>query len=152
VRGIAHETNVASVAANGVTPGAARAFTARLYERGLVPKGLHHGAGALSCVISTADLHHEDTLAADAAELLGEGALSMAYGAVSLVGEGITRTGEVQAVVDRTVGELDAEVAGISTSSFRITVLVPVATVAPLVRALHTALGLDGPSLDAVIA
>lgn len=157
VRGIAHETKVAYLSTPDVALGSARELVAKLYEKDLAPKGLHiartaDGRASFSCVLSLDDVHHEAALAEDAGAFLGPNALSTDYGAVSLVGEGITRTGGVQAILDRTAAELCGEVAGISTSSFRITALVRSADVAPLLRALHTALGLDDGAQEAIIA
>lgn len=145
VRGVAHELRVASIVAD-TTVAQARRVLDGLYAIAANPKQQTlavrpDGRAAFSCVLGMDDFSvGARTLVT---ELLGPDALSTERGAVSLVGEGITKS---SLVLDRALAELDRQgvhVAGISTSSFRLTFLVAAQVVEDVVRGLHTALDLD---------
>ena len=148
VRGIAHEREVASVEAAGVGLARARAALEALHALGVSAKQVSFSGGNLSCVVGTEDLHEPKRLRARLEALLGPEALTLGRGAVSLIGEGITRDGEVMRVALDTAAEVGAQVLGLATSSFRITLLVPSERVEPLTRALHAAVGLDAARVD----
>ncbi|MCB9649941.1 MAG: aspartate kinase [Deltaproteobacteria bacterium] len=144
VRGIAHERAVATVEASGVSLAQAREALDAMDALGATPRQLNLAGGCFSCVLGTEDLHEPRTLEARLEAILGPGVLSTGRGAVSLIGEGITRHAHVMRAALDAAAEVEAEVLGVATSSFRITLLVPSLRVEPLTRALHAAVGL-GP-------
>jgi aspartate kinase len=114
-----------------------------LDARGVAGKQLHvAGFGVsgdgLTLVISRENLHDEDRVRRDLADRFGSGAqLVDGLAAVSAVGAGINAT---YATVRRGSAALAAAgvmASGLSTSSFRVTWLVPRPSVEAAVRALH---------------
>jgi aspartate kinase len=144
VRGIAHERAVATVEASGVGIGPARAALDAMEALGVTAKQVHLAGGNLSCVVGTDDLHEPRTLQTRLETILGPGCFTAGRGAVSLIGEGITRDGGVMRAALDAAAAAEVEVLGLATSSFRITLLVPSPRVEGLTRALHQAVGL-GP-------
>ena len=123
-----------------------------LDKRSVVGKQLHAaGFGAagdgVTLVISRENLHDEDRVLRDIAEAFGDRArLIDDVGAVSVVGAGINAS--YANLLRGTAALHEARIAprGVSTSSFRITWLVPRHQLDAAVRALHTALvPADGP-------
>jgi aspartate kinase len=117
-----------------------------LEARGVAGKQLHAaGFGAagdgVTLVISRENLHDEDLVRRDIARAFGGGAqLIDTVGAVSAVGAGITaRYGNLLRGTAALHGA-GIEPSGVSTSSFRITWLVPQSSLDDAVRVLHAAL------------
>jgi aspartate kinase len=102
-------------------------------------------AGGASLVVSLENAHGfaglRDTLAArfPAAVAIREG-----VGAVSLIGAGINQSFANWRRAAAVLADLDCPMLGASTSSFRISFLVPEEQVEPAVRALHEALVTEG--------
>jgi aspartate kinase len=148
VRAIAHQLRVGAIEA---ALGAERlsAFVVELGALGARMKQVAYTAPRFSAVIDLDDLHREPSLRA-ALERNG-GTLRLDCGAVSLIGDG---AGKDPALLPRALGVLEREriaFSGVSTSSFRITVLVPTPDVERAVRALHTSFDLAAPSTEARI-
>ncbi len=147
VRGIAHELSMVSIAATGVDFTVARAFLARLEALAVRPRQVQFielsGGGAFSCVVGLDDVHAENALAQATRQYLGQDSLRNDLGAVSLIGEGITRDDAVMTTALTTLDTLGATPAGVSTSSFRITFLLPRTQVKNAVSSLHQALALS---------
>jgi aspartate kinase len=116
-----------------------------LDERGVAGKQLHVAAvGAAgdgtSLVMSRENLHDEDRLRRDLSQSFGSDArLIDGLAAVSVVGAGINATYVNVRRGSRALAHHGIAAQGLSTSSFRITWLVPRATVNDAVRALHQA-------------
>lgn len=152
VRGIAHESKVASISARDVSLARARAALMELERLGARPKQVAFDeAGAFSCVLSLDDVHNEGSVIAGVGKILGDGAYRADRGAVSLIGEGITKQPAVMIKALAELEKIGAPVLGLSTSSFRISLLVSSADVARSVRALHRAFELDRPSTEAAL-
>jgi aspartate kinase len=139
VAGIASERDVIVLQAMGQPDGLLELLDAR----GVAGKQLHvAGFGVsgdgLTLVISRENLHDEDRVRRDLADRFGSGAqLVDGLAAVSAVGAGINAT---YATVRRGSAALAAAgvmASGLSTSSFRVTWLVPRPSVEAAVRALH---------------
>jgi aspartate kinase len=152
VRGIAHESKVASLSTKDVSVSKLRGILSELEKLGAHPKQVSWSeSGAFSCVLSLDDVHNEGSVSSAIIRAFGEGALRFDRGAVSLIGEGITK--EMGATI-RAAEVLDHEgiaVLGLSTSSFRISLLVPSGDVVKAVVALHDAFGLQRPSEEAAL-
>ena len=101
-------------------------------------KQLHVAVDRLTLVISRENLHDEDRLRdALRTRLSNRARLVDGLGAVSVVGAGINATyANVRAGLDTLAG-LAIESAGIATSSFRITWMIPRERLKDAVRALH---------------
>lgn len=150
VRGIAHETKVATIAAREVSASDVRALLGELEALGAHGRQLvHTETGAFSAVVPLDDVHREGSLERAVAARLGPGAYRADKGAVSLIGEGITHTSGLVTVALRALAEAGLEVRALSTSSFRVTFLLASGDVAPAVRCLHAAVGLDHPTAEA---
>jgi aspartate kinase len=139
VAGVASERDVIVLQAMGQPDGLLELLDAR----GVAGKQLHvAGFGVsgdgLTLVISRENLHDEDRVRRDLADRFGSGAqLVDGLAAVSAVGAGINAT---YATVRRGSAALAAAgvmASGLSTSSFRVTWLVPRPSVEAAVRALH---------------
>jgi aspartate kinase len=139
VAGVASERDVIVLQATGEPAGLLELLDAR----GVAGKQLHvAGFGVsgdgLTLVISRENLHDEDRVRRDLADRFGSGAqLVDGLAAVSAVGAGINAT---YATVRRGSAALAAAgvmASGLSTSSFRVTWLVPRPSVEGAVRALH---------------
>src|SRR5262249_21245901 len=93
VRGIAHETRVATIAAASVTAADVRRVLEVMEEVGAHGKQIvHTETGAFSAVFSLDDVHREASLERTVTAILGPGSYRADKGAVSLIGEGIART------------------------------------------------------------
>jgi aspartate kinase len=140
VRGVAFENEL------GVISGPATIEIGRKLLRGLDeleihPKQIQIGGGVFSCVLSMENVHHEKKLARAVEDALGAGSLRSDLGAVSLIGEGITKTPKV---LEAALGVLDREAiacSGVTTSSFRITFLLGATAAKKAAAALHAGLG-----------
>ena len=150
VAGVASERDVFVLLA----PGDPVKLLELLDARAVVGKQLHAAefgtAGdGVTLVISRENLHDEDRVRRDVATAFGEGArLVDNVGAVSVVGAGINAS--YANLLRGTAALRDANIApqGVSTSSFRITWLVPRAALDHAVRALHASLvPADGPQV-----
>ncbi len=152
VRGVAHEVKVASIATD-TTPERVDAFLRAVHTAGVQLKqqtlSVRGAAAAFAAVVSMDE--YGPVVEALVAEHFGPDALRTDLGAVSLVGEGITRTQDVLLGALDVLAHLNAQVVGMSTSSFRLTFLVPSSAVPDAVRALHAAMALEGRP-EAVIA
>ncbi len=151
VRGIAQERNLACIEAPAVGLKAARATLDALDALGVHAKQISFAAGGLACVCSIDDIHNFQSVKTQVEARLGTGTLRLGRGAVSLIGEGITRDGVVMRTALHTLDALGVDPSGISTSSFRITFLVDSDVVDRVTQELHGALDLDAPSTDARI-
>jgi aspartate kinase len=139
VVGVASERDVLVLTASGDSA----ALLALLDERGVSGKQLQierqeGGPERVSLVVSRENLHDEARLRQELAGRLGGAArLLDGLGAVSVIGAGINATyGNVRRG-SACLTAMGAEPAGLSTSSFRITWLVPRAHLDEAVRALH---------------
>jgi len=135
VVGVASEQDIIMLDSDG-SPGD---LLALLADRGVAGKQLHVFGTHTTVAISRENLHDEDRLR-DALQqrLSGRARLVDGLGAVSVVGTGINATyNNVRAGME-TLARLSIDPAGISTSSFRITWMIPRARVPDAVRALHT--------------
>jgi aspartate kinase len=143
VRSIAHDPRVAVVEAPGHL---GKELLTKLDILGAHPKQISH-SGSISCIFGLEDLHNRAEVA-QAAEGLGA-VFRDDLGTVSLIGEGITHDLSVMMRAFKALP--DMEVGGVSTSRFRITLLLPVEGVTEAVRLLHDQFGLAHPSADAVL-
>jgi aspartate kinase len=109
-----------------------------LAERGVAGKQLHVFGDRITVAISRENLHDEDRLRETLHHRLsGRARLVDGLGAVSVVGAGINATyANVRAGLDTLTG-LSIAPAGVATSSFRITWMIPRERIADAVRALH---------------
>jgi aspartate kinase len=109
-----------------------------LAERAVAGKQLHVFADRTTVAISRENLHDEDRLREALATRLGDRArLVDGLGAVSVVGAGINATYENVRAGMTTLAGLGVVPAGIATSSFRITWMIPTDRTQDVVRALH---------------
>lgn len=149
VRGIAHLTRVLAVFAPAVSAEAAASLLDALDEAEIAPRGFAHGApgasGPLEMVLALDDLHAPSVLRRAVETHLGPDRIREDMGVVSLVGAGIGRAPRLVARAVRAARQ-HAEVARVTTSSFRVTLWVGTDEVQAVVRALHTAMGLDSPA------
>jgi aspartate kinase len=111
---------------------------ALLAERGVAGKQLHVFGSHTTVAISRENLHDEDRLReALQKRLPGRARLVDGLGAVSVVGAGINATYDNVRAGMETLSQLSIDPAGLSTSSFRITWMIPRPRIAEAVRALH---------------
>jgi aspartate kinase len=112
---------------------------ALLDEQGVAGKQLHQGTdGGLTLVISRENLHDEVRVRRRLAERVGDRATIVDHlGAVSVIGAGINASFENVRRGGRTLGAAGIEPAGVSTSSFRITWMIPRPRLDEAVRRLH---------------
>ena len=109
-----------------------------LAERRVPGKQLHVFGDRTTVVISRENLHDEDRLREALSTRLGNAArLIDGLGAVSVVGAGINATYENVRAGTATLAGLGVTPAGLATSSFRITWIVPRDRTADVVGALH---------------
>lgn len=152
VRGIAHESKIGVVAKEQIPSRDVGRLLAAMEELGAHAKQVTHTeTGAFSAVVSLDDVHKSATLERTITEILGPGAFHTRRGAVSLIGEGITRTSSITVRALATLAEAGLEVAGLSTSSFRVTLMLASDDVLPAVRRLHDAFELEHASTEAVL-
>jgi aspartate kinase len=126
----------------------AETLLALLDDAGVAGKQLHATslgtpASGLTLVISRENLHDEDRVRRLLAARAGTAALVDGLAAVSAVGAGINATFRNVRAGSAALRGGGIDPAGIATSSFRITWLVPRARVDDAVRALHAALVLN---------
>lgn len=146
VRGLAHQPRVLAASARDVAPARAEALLEALAELGAEPRGYRHdpgpsGAGPLGFVLALEDLHAPDSARRAIEAHLGPSSARDDLGALALVGTGIGRRPDLLVRATRAAGE----VLGVSTSSFRVSLLVPALQLSAAARRLHAALGLDAP-------
>jgi aspartate kinase len=112
---------------------------ALLDEQGVAGKQLHQGIdGGLTLVISRENLHDEVRVRHRLAEQFGDRATIVDHlGAVSVIGAGINASFDNVRRGARTLGAAGIEPAGVSTSSFRITWMIPRSGLDEAVRLLH---------------
>ena len=151
VRGIAHDRQVAMIEGDGVSQAGLRSLLDRLAQLHVTPKSTSFAACNLSCVLSLEDLHNPSDVADAADTLIGAGAYRDDRGAVSLIGEGITRAPSVTIRALDALAQASIDVVGMSTSRFRITLIVDSSKVPDAVRTLHAELHLAHHSAEAVI-
>jgi aspartate kinase len=134
VVGVASEQDIIMLDGDGP----AGELLALLAERGVAGKQLHVFGIHATVAISRENLHDEDRLReALRSRLSNRARLVDGLGAVSVVGAGINATyANVRAGLDTLAG-LSIEPAGIATSSFRITWMIPRERLKDAVRALH---------------
>ncbi len=109
-----------------------------LAERRVPGKQLHVFGDRTTVVISRENLHDEDRLREAIETRVGTSArLIDGLGAVSVVGAGINATYENVRAGTATLAGLSITPAGLATSSFRITWMVPRDRTGDVVRALH---------------
>ena len=143
VRGVAHELRVAMIEGSDVELARAQALMDALAAEQAHPKQLHFQGGKLSCVLSLQNVSAETRLQRLVQEQLGAGCYRDDLGAVSLIGTGINQDTTVLQSALHALSEI--EVPGISTSSFRISFLVPSHAVAKVTTALHDRFCLEKP-------
>ena len=134
VVGVASEKDIIMLDGEGPTS----VLLAVLAERGVAGKQLHVFGDRTTVAISRENLHDEDRLRETLqSRLSGRALLIDGLGAVSVVGAGINATyANVRAGME-TLERLSIAPAGIATSSFRITWMIPRERIADAVRALH---------------
>src|SRR6185503_11992386 len=111
---------------------------ALLAERRVPGKQLHVFDGRTTVVISRENLHDEGQLkAALQTRLGGHARLVDGLAAVSAIGAGINATYDNVLAGSATLAGIDIAAAGVATSSFRVTWLVPDDRLKDAVRALH---------------
>lgn len=146
VRGLAHEAPLVFVDAPRATLASTRATLATLERLGVAPKQVSLAVGSgLSFALSLDDVHNLATVEREVVALLGPGTWLPDRGAVSLIGEGITKDPRhlLRAL------EVVPQATAISTSSYRITLMVPAGETRAVVSALHQAFELGQPSTEA---
>jgi aspartate kinase len=152
VRGIAHETEIATIASSAASLSALKPMLEELEAIGAHPKQVVCSeTGAFSAVLALDDIHNEPSVEKLVTRYLGPLAYRRGKGAVSLIGEGITRTSSVLVKALDSLSSERIEVLGISTSSFRVTFLVASSDVAAAVKRLHTDLELSHPTAEATL-
>src|SRR5262245_54523821 len=119
VRGIAHQKEVLWVeSAKEIDPQRLVPLFAKLDELGAHPKQVTLAGRKFSCVINLDDVHARGSLEMLLSEHVGPSTLA-GRGAISLIGEGITRDASVLTRTLEVLGGASISVAAISTSSFR---------------------------------
>jgi aspartate kinase len=145
VVGVAGETGLVILSLANEGPGALSRLLAWLDEHSTGGKQLlfEGSAGHASLVLSREDLHDYPALEA---ELLGEGSraqLRTGVGAVSAIGAGINATFRNVREALAVLAGMGAAVLGLSTSSFRISLLLEEGHVPEAMRQLHRRLVVD---------
>jgi aspartate kinase len=152
VRGIAHQKEVLWIeSTREVETSKLSPLFAQLDLLGAHPKQVAHAQKRLSCVINLDDVHARSSLESLLSEHLGPSSAHAGRGAVSLIGEGITRDASVLTHALDVLAEASIPPSALSTSSFRITAVVPSESVEKAVRLLHGAFDLSHPAEEAVI-
>ncbi|MCC7387049.1 MAG: aspartate kinase [Deltaproteobacteria bacterium] len=152
VRGIAFERQVMTIEASGAPLPTVRALLQDLERLGAHPKQIGYAGGSgFSCVLALDDLHNDASVRERITAALGSTAVRTDRGAVSLIGEGITKEMGTLLKATATLEQSGASPLGISTSSFRITFLVPSPDVPRSVQLLHAAFELGRPSAEAAL-
>src|SRR5512143_2630186 len=141
VVGVASETGLVLLRLSGGDLGQLVAVLERLDARAAGGKQLRFdGPRGASLVLSLENLHDYDALRADLQANLPAVSALEGVGAVSAIGAGINASFQNVREAVRLVRESDAEVLGLATSSFRISLLVEEAKVPEAVRRLHRGL------------
>ena len=142
VIGVAYEDDLVHLQAGGMTPAAMADLLTFIDERRIGGKQLRveQGPGGmeLSLVVSLENVHDfEASRAAMAARFGGALTATDGLGALSLIGDGINGdNANVRRLLDLVAGA-GAQARSVSTSSFRITALVPMGVLRGLVAACH---------------
>jgi len=136
VVGVASERDVLVLSTDGsVVPDE---MLALMNERKVSGKQLHVAGNRLTLVISRENLHEEPRVRADLATRFGSGvAITDHLGALSVVGAGINASFENVRHGSAALSSVGIAVAGISTSSFRITWMIDGTRLDEGVRLLH---------------
>lgn len=152
VVGVAHDTHLAKLTILGVPdrPGVAAALFGALAEAEvnvdmIVQSASREGINDISFTVAKEDERRAHEVAQALVErLAARGALHEGGVAkVSIVGAGMISYPGVAAKMFQVIGEQGANIAMISTSDISISCVIPEERVADVVRALHTAFGLD---------
>lgn len=145
VAGVASESGLVRVSARGGPAACARLLRV-LHEHGAAGKQLAFEDERASLLLSLENLHAFPALRAALLDAPGlDATVEEGVGAVSVIGAGINATHANLLRALDVLGGLGAQVLGLHTSSFRISVLLPDAQVADAVRALHAGLVTDEP-------
>lgn len=143
VRGVAFEREL-SVIAGSAELQAIRALLLRLTELEVHPRQLQlaqlSDRMAFSAVVPLENVHNDTQVAAAVTKTFGPGSYRVDRGAVSLIGEGITKS---STLLERALAILEAdgvEVHGMTTSSFRITFLLDRTRTQAAAASLHQGL------------
>ncbi|MFO0726814.1 MAG: aspartate kinase [Myxococcota bacterium] len=142
VRGIAHETELAVIEAKEVRLPVVHELLAELARLEVHPRQISFGAHGFSAVLPLDDLHNAPSTYGAVTALLGKDALALGRGAVSLIGEGITKEPGPLLTTLSLLAEAKTPLFGVSTSSFRISLIIPADQVSVTVKHLHQRLGL----------
>jgi aspartate kinase len=153
VVGVASETGLVLVTATGDGPGRLFDVVAALDEREVAGKQLHYqhagASGTGSLVLSLENIHDFPVLRRELASRFGAAIdVREGVGAVSAIGAGINATFTNLRKAHEVVAGLGARVLGVSTSSFRISLLLDEPAVKDAVRALHHELVTEGEVVD----
>jgi aspartate kinase len=152
VRGIAYDKNVARISILGVPekPGQlARVFTALAKEQIdvdiIVQSGVIAGAADFSFTTALTDLDKALSVISSIQPEIGyrEATHETDLVKVSIVGAGMVSTPGVAAKMFETISSLGVSISLVSTSEIKISCVIKLEHLADVVRALHTAYGLD---------
>jgi len=151
VVGVASETALVLVTASG--PGRLFDVVACLDEHAVPGKQLHYHdaptSGTGSLVLSLENIHDFPVLRRELAARFGaEVEVREGVGAVSVIGAGINATFANLRKARDAIARQGARVLGVSTSSFRISLLLEEAAVKDAVRTLHQELVTEGEPVD----
>jgi aspartate kinase len=152
VRGIAYDKNVARISILGVPekPGQlAKVFTALAKEKIdvdiIVQSGVTDGAADFSFTTALTDLDKALSVIGGIQKEIGyrEATHETNLVKVSIVGAGMVSTPGVAAKMFETISSLGVSISLVSTSEIKISCVIKLEHLADVVRALHTAYGLD---------
>lgn len=147
VRGVSHDTSEAKVTVVGVPdhPGVAASVFAPLAEHGvmvdmIVQNVSHEGRTDISFTIPKSSVETTERVAAQVAEDVGADRVEVdsAIGRVSLVGAGMRSNPGIATRMFEVLANHDINIEMISTSSIRISCVIPEDRVEDAIRALHT--------------
>lgn len=152
VRGIAFEKNVARIVISGVPekPGQlAKVFNA-LAAGGInvdiiVQSGVRSGAAEFACTVSMSDVEPAMAIIESIRAEVGFGEASSEGDLVkvSIVGAGMASNPGVAATMFDAISSLGVSINMVSTSEIKVSCVIPSEPLTDVVRALHTAFGLD---------
>lgn len=143
VRGIAQQPQL-GVIQGPLAPERLSGLLAFLSDAQLSARQVHYEAPRFSAVLPLDDVHDPKALEGALSAWLGPGALSTQLGAVSLIGPGITAQPELLSQTIGLLKEAQIPLSSLSTSSFRISLVLPQAEVGRAARLLHDRFGLGG--------
>lgn len=155
VRGIAHDDTEAKVTVYQVpdTPGVAASLFEALAEAGvnvdmIVQNVSHDGSTDISFTVPEASIDIATKESEAVASSVGAGGVTVDrdIARISVVGIGMKTESGVAARMFRLLSDEGINIEMISTSTIRISCVVRAARVGEAVNALHTGLGLDGPT------